>query len=467
MDAGERLREKSLVYSLRDGMAWSVMVGCGENYIGAYALFLGASTLQMGILSSLPPFLGALSQTVSAWLTDLIRFRRKIILPAAVFQGTLWLPLFFLPGLFGDQSVPVFIGLAALLAAAGHFISPPWNSLMGDVVHPDRRGIYFARRNRACHVVTVIAVALGGTILHVFKTEFPDQQAYGFLAIFAIASAARFVSAGYLSLQYEPPYHPAPKELQFGYLAFLRSMRRSNFARFAAVIALMNFSIHVSAPFFIVYILRDLHFSYLQFTAVTSLMVLSQILTLAFWGRTTDRFGNKWALVVSGVVISVAPFFLTVSAAFPYIAAFAFFVGAAGAGYNLATANYVFDAVSPPQRARCVAYFSVTNSAGFLLGGLLGGWLGDRLPAALDLGLTRFHFSSPLLTLFCVSGCLRLAALLLFRPAFRELRSVERAPDAGCLFRIAFFRTTIDARFEPLAPPRLEKGANEEEDGRT
>jgi hypothetical protein len=49
------------------------MMGIGETYLSAFALFLKASTPQIGLLASLPPLLGSLAQLLSAWLRSRYR----------------------------------------------------------------------------------------------------------------------------------------------------------------------------------------------------------------------------------------------------------------------------------------------------------------------------------------------------------------------------------------------------------
>ena len=46
--------EKSLRHSLKDATTYAVMMGIGETYLSAFALFLKASTPQIGLLASLP-----------------------------------------------------------------------------------------------------------------------------------------------------------------------------------------------------------------------------------------------------------------------------------------------------------------------------------------------------------------------------------------------------------------------------
>ena len=83
--------------SIKDGTAWSVMFGFGEQYITPFALKLGASSPEIGILNSVPAFIGALFQLLGAKLTDEYQNRKKIVTFFVFVQAILILPLFIVP----------------------------------------------------------------------------------------------------------------------------------------------------------------------------------------------------------------------------------------------------------------------------------------------------------------------------------------------------------------------------------
>lgn len=440
----EEQKRRSLGYSLRDGMAWSVMAGCGDNYVGAFAVFLSATTMQMGLLSAIPTVLGAAAQIGSAYWTERALRRKRIIVPAAIVQGLMWIPLVFVPLMVSPAwSMPLLILFLAFYSVSGQIIYPPWCSLMGDLVPENSRGEYFAKRGRLCHVFSIVAIVMAGISLHMFKSA--GHVPWGFMTIFLIAAIARLISSLYLHLQYEPPYVPPVRE-GVGYFRFLKSAAFArddmsgmpNFARYVWFSAAMNFSFQLSGPFFEVYILRDLGFSYLQFTVTRILAVLTQILTLVLWGGIADRFGNKWTLQATGVLLGCLCFLLPVSTSFAWISFFLIIGNFAGAGYNLAALNYVFDAAPAAYRARYIAYFSLTNACGAMLGSTTGGWLAQHLPAAFRLGPLDITFVSSIITLYLVAGVCRLVSVTALRTTFQEVRAVEPAPGARALFRMVF-----------------------------
>jgi len=75
--------ENSLNHSLKDARAFAVMTGVGETYLSAFAIFLRATTPQIGLLASLPPLLGSFIQPVSAWLGRMTGHRKAIVLAGA------------------------------------------------------------------------------------------------------------------------------------------------------------------------------------------------------------------------------------------------------------------------------------------------------------------------------------------------------------------------------------------------
>ena len=46
----------ALKAAIKDGVSHAVMMGSGETYLGPFGIFLHASTLQVGLLASLPLF---------------------------------------------------------------------------------------------------------------------------------------------------------------------------------------------------------------------------------------------------------------------------------------------------------------------------------------------------------------------------------------------------------------------------
>ncbi len=417
--------QKSLNYSIWDGIFYAVMTGSGESYLIAFAVFLAATDPQIALLSSLPQLVGALFQFASVSLLHFLHRRKPLILIGVIGQTAVWpiiATLSFIPDLSSKQQVLCLTGMVTLYFMFGSFANPPWSSLMGDLVDANKRGDYFGRRNRWISITHLGALALAGFVLH--QAQQSGKVAAGFVVLFVAALISRLISASYLSRMIDPPYlrHDAD---HFSIGQFIRDGRKTNFGRFVTYTALTHFAVTVSGPFITPYLLRNLHFSYLQFMIATAAIVLSQFLTLHLWGKLGDHFGNKRTLTLTGLTLAIIPLLWVFATNLIWAVGIQLFAGVIWAGFTLSMGNFVFDAVSPPKRAQCVAIYNSANAIGIFFGSSLGGLLLIFLPETLALfGSSLLHFSN-LQMLFVLSAALRLAIALRFLPSLKETRDVK------------------------------------------
>jgi MFS family permease len=451
MKEGRGEVKKSLRASIKDGAFYAIMVGFGESYLAPYAVHLGASNPQIALLSSLPQLLGAFCQFISVRVIHAFQRRKAAILAGVSLQASMWVPIIVLPLLFPRYAIDLLIGLVVLYFIGLNFANPAWTSLMGDLVYPHRRGRFFGQRNRLISISAFAALCLGGVILH--QASQRGWERAGFVGIFALAFGARWISVSYLSQHIDPPYSPKAED-SFSVWEFLSKRRNSNFGRFVLYVALMHFSVMVSAPFLTPYILRDLKFSYAQFMTASATAVLAQFLTLNSWGRLADRFGNRQVLKVTGLLLPTIPPLWLLTTNFYAILAIQLFAGFAWAGFSLAMGNSVLDLVSPPKRARCAAIYNSANAIGIFLGASLGGLLARWAPSELHFAGVHVSLVSNLLVLFLVSALFRLLVSLALLPSVREVRDVPPLAAREFFVQIAQARPLTGFKFDLFIPGR-------------
>ncbi|GAB4336584.1 MAG: MFS transporter [Desulfobulbaceae bacterium] len=425
------------------------MLGAGESYIGPFGIFLQATTLQIGLLATLPQCVESISQWISALALDRYRSRRTVMVRWATIQALTWLPVAALPFLFGKgpQAAMILILLVIVSHVATGVIDPVWSSLMGDLVPAEKRGGFFGRRSRLTGMCSFLGLLLAGAVLHLFKQW--ELAAWGFAVIFTVASLARLHAVHWMKRYEDPEYVVQPEDV-FSFWQFLKRARTSNFAKFVFFFAAMNFGVAFSSPYFALYMLRDLGFSYLEFTSISAMSAISQFLTFRYWGDISDRFGNKKILNVCSWGVGVVPLFWLFSTNLFYLASMQIFAGCVWAGFNLASANFIYDACSPPKRARCVAYRSVTNSVFVLAGSMAGALTAGQVPAVIHLGPLSWQPSHTITLLFLVSGLLRMTAAGVLLRKFHEVREVEHIRSRDLIFRISHIKPIAGATFSLL-----------------
>jgi MFS family permease len=440
--------DRSLRHSIRDGVAWSIQVGAGETYFSAFALFLRATAPQVALLTTLPPLLGSLAQLFSAWLG---RFagRRRLVMTGCTLQAALWLPILLVPVLFGDATIMALLTLLVLYHGAQSLSAPQWTSIMRDLVSERRRGRYFGHRTRLTTITTFAALVVAGVILHVFDTA--GRTYTGFVIVFVFAFVARSVSVYHLSYLHEPPAAAPPPDMHISH--WWRSLVDTGAVGFSIYYSLMNAAVGISAPFFAVYMLRDLELSYLEFMVLTGTSVFTQFLTLAMWGRIADVYGNRLILLVTSMSLPVVPLLWLVTDKFWYLMLCQAVSGFTWSGFTLACGNLLYELVPRSRRAAYVAFHNVGMATSVFCGAMLGSALVLVLPARALL-VPGTNIVSNLLYLFLLSGVLRAVIAALLARRVREIRKPRRSLSPQSLvMRITGFSSMLTLLYEFIGRP--------------
>ena len=416
-------------FSFIDGIFASCMVGLTADYITPYALTLKATPAQIGVLSAAPNFASSLVQLKSADVAERLKSRRRMINLSVFLHTLMGIPIILIPYLFKSQPVFFLIFFVTLFNAFNAFAGPAWSSLMSDHVPVNKRGRYFGWRNKIFGIVTVLSAFLAGFILQLFKNNILK----GFLVIFSLAFISRFISWCFLTRMFEPPFR-AKKEAYFSFFDFIKRIRESNFAKFVIFVASLNFCVNLAAPFFSVFMLRDLKFNYLIYTVIVTTVTVAHIFTIDRWGERADKVGNIKVLKFTSLFIASIPLWWVINQNPLYLILIQAISGFAWAGFNLCAVNFIYDAVSPEKRTRCIAYFNVFTGLALCMGALLGGYTVNILPG---------FFGYKILTLFIISGALRFLAVSLFSDKIKEVRPVEKITSKDLFYSIIGIRPRI------------------------
>jgi len=416
----KEVRKKSLGYSVKDGVAWSVNTGLGSNYITYYALALKANNAQIGLLTSVPNLVANLSQLEMPKVMEKTS-RKRIVTNCVMVQALTWLPislvaiLFLFFGVNGIIAPTLLILFYTVYLLIGALVSPAWSSWMGDLVPEKERGRFFGRRNRIVGFAGILAMLVGALFLDIFKNW--SYALLSFVTLFIVAMVARLISWRYLTKQYEPKFK-YEHEYYFSFSSFVKRMKDNNFGRFTIYVTLMDLMVNLASPFFAVYMLLELNFSYLVIAIVTLSASVTTVLFMPIWGKFSDKYGNLRSLRICGLLIPAIPVLWLVSPNPFYLIIVQGISGILWAGFNLASVNFIYDAASKQRRGICFAYFGVLDGICIFVGATLGGLFATYVSVG---------FMTTLFLLFLISGVLRLVVSAIMLPKLKEVRKVEPA----------------------------------------
>jgi MFS family permease len=380
-----------------------------------------ATTQQIGYLSSLPNFVNMLVSLAAPMITERIGSRRAFLLPTDFILVLLWLPILAIPYLFHINQVWWLIAFFTLSTAAGSLIGGPWSAMMADLVPPEVRGSYFGIRNRVGGFVSLVFSFVSAGLLQLLTGD----TRMAFTIIFVGAMVSRLVSLYYLSLTPDPhPVLPLNTKRE-SILQITRGLFSTNVGRFIVFSVFLNFSQNIAAPFFSVYLLRELKISYINYQIINAVPTVVTMFIVVWWGKHANKAGNLKVLHITALMIPFITLLWLVNSSVLWLCVTQLYSGFAWAGFNLCAGLFIWDAAPQENRIRYITIFGALGALGATVGALIGGNLGPHLPK-----ISGSYF----LTLFLVSGILRLIIVLgLFRH-IDEVRDVEPVKATELLF---------------------------------
>jgi MFS family permease len=406
---GSPLIRSALWNSFLDGIASNGMLALNETFSVAGAVALRASSMGIALMASIPSLLGSVGQYLSPLLMHPSKGRKPLVLVGVAGQA-FFLFLAALSGWLPASIAPwAFVACFAAATLSTNLTGPFWISWMGDLMPGETRGRHFAWRSIFFSWMYLCCSLTAGVLSRRFGSANTPWML--FFGVFSAAAALRGISCFFLSRQYEPPTHA----VQPAFAPF-RFRPGREFSRYCLAIGLYQGAATLSAPFFAVWYLRDLHFNYLFIAIALSLTVLGSITFALFWGRLVDAYGPGRVLWIAAFLAAIVPIPYVLTANRFILWAGCFYSGASWGGYNLANFNQTLAATDKHHRSHYLAFSSlVVGLLGFAFS-FTGGFLATRLPVVATWRLQ---------SLFLLSACLRLIM------AFAIYRLMARSAAPG------------------------------------
>lgn len=408
----KRVRSRQLKQSVSEGNAAAVMQAMGTDFVSAFALRLGADAGFIGLLSALPQLLHALAQFVSIRLGRISLTRLPVIRAGVALQVVLWAILAGVAFFGFSQALGVVLLVHAFITVVSGVINPFWTAWISDWVPSAERGRFFGLRNKVTGFVLVFATFLAGFVLGVFESV--DQALWGFAVLFGAAGLARLACLYFFGRALERRHFKTPLTASRWGIDW---KHYPHFSRVVAYSSAYAFAVAVASPFFVVYYLEDLAFSYPVYAALLTATAFASYLSMPYWGKFADKLGSKKVLTYTALAIPLVPlaFVLPIHAA-AYFFVIEFFSGLLWAGQKLASFNRLIESSPALMRPRFVAWYNVAVGVATFAGTMAGAVLVGFFRAS---DLNAFGIQG-LVWVFLVSAVLRVAAAVLFLPGLRS-----------------------------------------------
>ena len=295
---------RALACSVIEGSLATIMTTLlGGVFLTAFALRLGASELEIGLLAAAGS-LAHVAQLGGAFAIERYGHRKLICLAATWISRLLWIPILFAAFCDPLYRIRYIVGLLVISSLFASIGGGAWLSWIKDLVPTELR-LRFLGRRHIFNSGLAFAMSVGGGLFVDAWSRWQPDSLMGFVAVFSTAMACGIV--GLFILQAIPEAtHVRSTPITFAQILG-RPWRDQNFRRLITFYGVWNFSSNLATPFFAVYMLAVLH---IPFATVTLLLTLSSLLGVAtarLWTRFGDRFGTRNMVLFGTVADAFCP----------------------------------------------------------------------------------------------------------------------------------------------------------------
>jgi MFS family permease len=368
-------------------IAWfGVLSGSTVNFLNIYATRLGATGLQIGLISAMAAVVSLFLAIPSGRWLEKQRLHHAIFW-TSVFYRSVYLLFVFLPWLFdASGQVIAIIVLTFVMAIPLTPLGVGFNALFAESVPMEYRAQVAGARNVMLSITFMLTSLLSGYLLN--QIDFP----LGYQVVFAVGFIGAAMSSVHLYFikplgtgKAPPPTQPIPDPTSPGdsprsLSALLRlDIWETPYRTILLALFAFHLTQYLALPIFPLFNVRELRLNDSQIGIGTALFYLTVLLGSMQLHRVVHRLGNKRVTGWGVAGLALYPLFLAFSksAAHFYIASTlgGFVWALIGGSY----ANYMLEHIPSHDRPSHLAWYNIILNVAVLAGSLGGPAIADQI----------------------------------------------------------------------------------------
>ena len=362
-----------------DTLWWGVLAGSTLAFLSVYAARLGATSLQIGLLTAAPAAVSLIvSLPAGRWMEHRSLIRASFY--SAIAQRAGYLVMMIIPWLLpASVQVWALALLVLVMSLPGALLMIAFNAMFVQVVPPDWRAQVVGWRNALVAIGVTIASLLCGRLLDWIVFPLNYQIVFGLGALGAALSTYHIgrVRPRQATAQQSDG---SQRETRFNGKPLLRlDLLRGPFGSLLAVYLLFYAVQYIPVPIFPLAYVRELRLSDGAISLGNALFFVAMFLVSLRLGWIGHRYGHRRVLMFGVLLYGLHPLLvgLAQGATLFWVA-----LAAGGGAWALAGAgliNRLMERVPPDDLPAHMALHNLVLNLGILCGSLVGPTLGDGL----------------------------------------------------------------------------------------
>jgi MFS family permease len=432
------IQKKNFRYVQIDAIAIG-LANAAAPFLPIFLTRLGASSVQVGLLTSMP----ALTGLIFAILIGNFLQKQRNIVPWFSAARLLFVSSYALTGLvpflvpegYLVQGVLVVFAIATIPQT---ILAVSFSVVMNAVAGPEKRYELMSRRWSTLGATTAITVVLAGQLLD--RIRFPLNYQIVFIAL-SIGGFLSYYFSSHIRLPDNPPLERAPRSTIWqGLKSYTRLiLGEKAFVSFSAKRFVYLSGVSLAAPLFPLFYVRVVHASNAWIGIISTSQTAVVLFGYYLWARQSKVRGSRFVLLWTTFFMSIYPALVAANRQVEVIAVISGMAGIFQAGLDLVFFDELMKSVPVKYSASFVSFAQSLQNFSAMFAPLVGTYLADYIgiPGAL-----------------MVSTAIRLAGFMLFA----EVRPLAAVRGLGGRLRRARIATPVEPLSEegftpPLPPP--------------
>lgn len=364
-------------------IAWfGVLNGTTISFLSIYAIRLGATNYQIGLLGAIAAFVNLfLAIPAGHWLQK--QQTSEAVFMTATLSRLGYIPLIFLPWLFSEPGqINAILLITLLMAIPITAVGIGFNALFAEAVPNEYRAHVAGIRNGMLAVTFMFTSLLSGYILD--TVSFPA----GYQIVFAIGALGAAMSS--LHLKFVKPISTEPRVTPTDLAPASASPRRifpslrtdiwrTPFRRVLLALFAFHLTQYLPIPIFGIYNVRVLQLTDDNIGIGTALFYLCVLLGSTQIRKLVQRFGNRNITGWSIAGLALYPILLSLSRSALHFYGVSLIGGLAFAFVSGAYANYMLESIPAHDRPSYLAWYTIILNAAILIGSLAGAAIAEEI----------------------------------------------------------------------------------------
>ncbi|MEM5875446.1 MAG: MFS transporter [Candidatus Aenigmatarchaeota archaeon] len=354
----------------------SLGLGLINPFLTMFAVSLGATNFEIGILSAVVSLSNSIFQILSIPFFSYIRDRIKIYLIFSFLGGILFIPIAYVNDVY---NLIFFISLQSIMISLS---SISWNEILVQVYPKWRRGREAGVVNTISTIGRLISFIIGGIVIRKF----------GFIPYLFYFS---FFFYGVLSNLFLINVKVINRNSNANKIYIKSILEDRLFLKFTLLISLFMFFVGIGAPLFDLHLIRNLNFDSIKITIVSVISLLVYYFFSESVGKACDLLGTKIIILFGLPLISIYPFLYAIGTKPLWIYLVTFVCELGWVAFNTSTFVYLSNISEKDPSKYFALYYSIVNlfsTAGRFFGGYLSQEIGIQQTLVLSF-ILRFLYS--------------------------------------------------------------------------